>query len=78
MGERNSLPILDRARCTDCGECVPVCEPGALGLVDERLEFVEPSACDYCGACEEVCGEEAISCPYEIVPDADPGRRSRE
>lgn len=75
MDERPTLPLLNRARCTDCGDCVPACEPGALALVDGRLEITKPEACDYCGACEVVCGEEAISCPYEIVPDADGGHR---
>jgi ferredoxin len=40
-----------------------------LSVVAERLEFVQPDRCDYCGECEEACGEEAISCPYDIVPD---------
>ena len=69
MEEPPSLPILDRTRCTACGDCAPVCVPGALALVAGRLEFVKPDLCDYCGECEAVCDEDAISCPYEIVPD---------
>ena len=65
--ETRSLPVLDRARCTGCGDCVPVCASGVLALVGGRLEFVKPAACDYCGECEAMCAQGAISCPYEIV-----------
>jgi len=68
--EWSSFPVLDRARCTGCGDCIPVCAPGALRLVGERLEFVNPDSCDYCGECEAVCSQDAISCPYDIVLDA--------
>ena len=67
MVELRGLPLLDRARCTACGECIPVCPSGVLALVGGRLEFVKPSACDYCGECEAICAESAISCPYDIV-----------
>jgi ferredoxin len=30
---------------------------------------VKPDSCDYCGECEAVCPEDAVSCPYDIVPD---------
>ncbi len=69
MDERSSIPILDRDRCTNCGDCIPACAPGVFGLVAGRLEFLRPDLCDYCGRCEEACDEEAISCPYDIVPD---------
>jgi len=71
MAERLSLPILDRGRCTACGDCVPVCAPGVLALVESSLEFVNPDSCDYCGECEAACTEEAISCPCEIVLDSE-------
>jgi MinD superfamily P-loop ATPase len=73
------IPLLDRSRCTGCGDCIPVCAPRVLALVGERLEFVKPDSCDYCGECEAICAEGAISCPYDIVVDANgqrqPGRR---
>jgi len=67
MVESRSLPVLDRARCTACGECIPVCGSGVLALVGGRLEFMKPAACDYCGECEAICAESAISCPYDVV-----------
>jgi YjjW family glycine radical enzyme activase len=41
-------------QCDSCGECLPVCEPKALSLVDGRIAF-EPSVCTQCDACLEVC-----------------------
>jgi len=76
MVEWSSLPALDRARCTACGDCIPVCAPGVLALVGGRLEFVKPDSCDYCGECEGICSEGAISCPYDIVFDANGRRQS--
>ena len=67
MEQAASIPVLDRARCTACGDCIPVCAPGVLALVGERLEFVKPAACDYGGECEAICAEGAISCPYDIM-----------
>jgi len=71
MTERASLPVLDRARCTACGDCISVCAPGTLALVGGLLEFVKPDSCDYCGECEAVCSQGAISCPYDIVQDGE-------
>jgi ferredoxin len=77
MAESPRLPILDRARCTGCGDCVPVCAPGVLALVAGHPEFVKPELCDYCGECETACREDAISCPYDIVLDAESQNPSR-
>ena len=75
MAETRSLPVLDRARCTGCGDCVSVCTAGVLALAGGRLEFVKAAACDYCGKCEATCAQGAISCPYDIVLDpSDQGR----
>ena len=75
MTERPSFPVLDRSRCTACGDCVPACPPAVLALVRRRLQFVNPAACDYCGECEAICREDAISCPYEIVLESEsPGQ----
>jgi MinD superfamily P-loop ATPase len=65
------VPLLDEARCTACGDCVSVCAPGVLALVDGRLEFVRLDSCDYCGECEAICADAAISCPYDIIEQRD-------
>jgi ferredoxin-type protein NapF len=31
-----SLPSLDEDRCTGCGDCVPTCPVGAIGLPERR------------------------------------------
>jgi MinD superfamily P-loop ATPase len=67
MEQVSRIPILERARCTACGDCIPVCAPRVLALVDGRLEFVKPDSCDYCGECEAICAEGAISCPFDIM-----------
>jgi len=47
---------LDAARCTHCGECRPVCEPG-LDPVTESCGL----ECDNCGQCVRHCPEKALS-----------------
>lgn len=41
-------------QCDSCGECLRVCEPKALSLVDGKIAF-EPSVCTQCDACLDVC-----------------------
>jgi pyruvate formate lyase activating enzyme len=40
--------------CDGCGRCLPVCEPRAITLEDERVR-VDRELCDNCGRCVEVC-----------------------
>lgn len=61
--------------CFDCGDCVPVCPTGAIGLSDGGLEW-DTQQCNACGRCVEACtagafrvfGEEKT--PEEIVAEA--------
>jgi NAD-dependent dihydropyrimidine dehydrogenase PreA subunit len=61
------LPEIDTALCTGCGDCVIVCQPAALALVDGKAVLASPDRCQYDGACEPICPAGAIQLPYEIV-----------
>ena len=68
------MPEIDKARCIQCGDCVPNCPQNALQIVSGE-PVVDPERCSYCGECEEVCPVGAISLPYEIVLlEIGPGR----
>jgi pyruvate formate lyase activating enzyme len=45
--------------CFNCGDCVLVCDTGALGLEAGSLRWTG-SLCDRCGECVRVCPSEAI------------------
>ncbi len=47
---------LDAKRCTHCGVCEPVCEPG----IDPVLQS-DGMECDNCGVCIRHCPEQALS-----------------
>jgi predicted aldo/keto reductase-like oxidoreductase len=51
-GKRN-LTIM-RQFCSGCGECIEVCEDGALSMVDGAAE-VDPEKCLLCGYCGAAC-----------------------
>lgn len=60
------LPIIDKTKCTGCGDCITACTPGALGLRESIAVVADPEACDYCSICEQICPTEAIALPYEL------------
>ena len=40
--------------CNDCGDCIPACPQGALGLADGKIAF-NPNLCDQCDLCLRAC-----------------------
>jgi pyruvate formate lyase activating enzyme len=60
--------------CFGCGDCLVVCEPGALKLEAGRLYWTE-RLCDRCGECVRVCPGEAIQPVGEELGAADALRR---
>ncbi len=44
--------------CNHCGECIPVCEAGALSMQAGRVVF-DADACDECDACLTACPVDA-------------------
>jgi MinD superfamily P-loop ATPase len=51
---------IDRALCTDCGACVPVCRFGAI-LVREGSHEIDTAGCEGCTACARICPTSAIN-----------------
>lgn len=54
--------VVDKDKCTGCGECISVC-PGSVYEFDEndKSEPVRPEDCTECCSCVEVCPESAIT-----------------
>ncbi|SFM69144.1 electron transfer flavoprotein subunit alpha [Thermodesulforhabdus norvegica] len=53
--------IIDKRRCTACGECAQVCPVEAISVGEEYAEVSDD--CTLCGICVDTCPEEAISLP---------------
>jgi formate hydrogenlyase subunit 6/NADH:ubiquinone oxidoreductase subunit I len=61
-GPARGVPVIDRATCTACGDCVDACPSGCLSLVEGmEVPLVDAGACVRCGRCVIACGEEAVS-----------------
>jgi MinD superfamily P-loop ATPase len=61
------LPEIDHRLCIGCGDCIPVCKPLALALVDGKAVIAAPDVCEYEGGCEPVCPVGAIQLPFLVV-----------
>lgn len=51
------FPILDSAKCSNCGKCLSVCPTGALSLNPMSIDM---GKCTFCGACKNVCEAKAV------------------
>ena len=64
-------PVLDRSRCTDCGQCHDFCLFGVYDVRDGQVVATRPEQCKPgCPACARVCPEGSIMFPHYT---ADPG-----
>ena len=66
------LPEINSDRCTGCGDCLAVCVPRALALLEGKAILARPDLCEYDGGCEPACPYDAIGLPYLIVFDEGP------
>lgn len=57
----NDLWILvDRNRCSGCGECVSACSEEILALKDGKAVLTDSELCDGSGACRAACPADAL------------------
>jgi len=54
------FPLINREKCTGCGDCAEFCEYNALAIV-KGTAIVFNELCHSCGGCMLVCPEDAIS-----------------
>ncbi len=67
-------PEIDTTRCDGCGQCLPACASGALGLDGGKAVLVRPELCQWDSACELACPRSAIRVPYFVVFRDEPHR----
>jgi len=46
--------VVDKEKCTGCGDCVEACPSNAVQLQDEKAN-VSTDDCIDCGACVDAC-----------------------
>lgn len=64
------FPVIDRGRCSDCGQCLNFCLFGVYARGDERVVVARPGACKTnCPACARVCPTSAIIFPKYDGPE---------
>lgn len=50
---------IDAERCTGCAVCVPLCQLGAISMIDDQAHVSE-ELCNGCGLCLDGCPEGAV------------------
>ncbi len=53
--------IVDKDKCTGCGECVDVCPVSVYEMKDGKSDPVNEDECIGCESCVEACPVEAIT-----------------
>jgi ferredoxin len=56
------IPVIDRGKCTGCGDCAAVCPSECIEVMDDKA-VIEERFCEECGECVDECPEGAISLP---------------
>lgn len=57
---KKMIAIVDKVRCSGCGDCMMVCPVDAITMALGKAE-VDPDECIGCGACVDECRRGAIS-----------------
>lgn len=54
--------MINYNKCTHCGKCAEVCQPGVLMMANNKLQVIDDaSQCSQCANCLKVCRPGAIS-----------------
>ena len=58
---KRKIVRIDEEKCNGCGQCVPSCAEGAIGIVEGKARLIGDRLCDGLGACLGECPRGAIS-----------------
>ncbi|MDR3193745.1 MAG: ferredoxin family protein [Tannerella sp.] len=63
-------PVIDKHRCSECGQCHDYCLFGVYAMADGCVQVVRPRSCkNNCPACARICPNRAVIFPkYEKSP----------
>lgn len=53
-------PVVDRSKCTGCGQCVRSCPPQVVSVTGGKAS-IDPTSCIRCYCCHEMCPQGAIT-----------------
>jgi len=56
-------PVIDKDRCTGCGECIEHCPTRAMSM-DESCPIINNKTCIKCFCCQEFCLQRAVGIKY--------------
>ena len=52
--------VIDKEKCSQCGECQDICSCGAIVENDDGSFSIDKDLCADCAVCQDVCAFEAI------------------
>ncbi|MFH0974901.1 MAG: 4Fe-4S binding protein [Spirochaetota bacterium] len=59
------IPIIDKDTCSGCTNCVEICPPQAISMINGTA-FIEVELCEECGFCAAECPVDAISIHFPL------------
>ncbi len=55
-------------KCTGCGQCMTVCETGAIRGGEGLIHILDRTSCILCGKCENICPEKCVMRAGQNIP----------
>jgi ferredoxin len=68
---RRKIILIDRERCTGCGQCASACVEGGIEMLDGKAFLARDSFCDGLGACVGECPAGALTIEERDADDFD-------